>query len=281
MPELPEVETVARGMAESLTNEKIIELEQRRAGLRFPFPENLKRDVENNKVIDVKRRAKYIWMELSNNKTVIIHLGMSGKVLIHPKGSNLEIQKHDHLIFRTESGIVTVLNDTRRFGVVDIEDTNKINQHKFFNNLGPEPLSDDFNPDYLAQKLKGKNSSIKNALMDQSISAGMGNIYVCDSLYYTGVHPARTASSLTKKEIKELVQNIKTVLTDSIKAGGSSLRDYVQSTGEMGYFQKQWAVYGKDGDQCINCDCDIEKTGGVQKIKQSGRASFYCDKKQK
>lgn len=283
MPELPEVETVCRGLSAALPGRTIKGVRQNRADLRIPFPAELK-NIKDREVTAIARRAKYILMHFSNRQTLILHLGMSGSLVLTEKYMP---EKHDHLILLMENGVHVVLNDPRRFGLVELAATEDLAQHRFFRHLGPEPLDREFTPSYLAQKLKGKKVSIKLAIMDQRIVVGVGNIYAAEALFAAGIDPRRKAGSLKPAEIKKLVAAIRSVLKRAIKAGGSSLRDYVQADGELGYFQHQWAVYGREGQKCKGCicqladaSCNIRKTGGVKRITQGGRSTFYCPAKQ-
>lgn len=279
MPELPEVETVCRGLQAPLIGNRLIAVEQKRANLRIPFPEHLSARVTGTVPLRLYRRAKYLLLDLSSQDTLILHLGMSGCLLIQ-NDPLAPLQKHDHLILTTENNCRIVFNDPRRFGIVDLARTQDIEQHRFFKNLGPEPLGNEFNPPYLAEKLAGKTVPIKNALLDQRIVAGLGNIYVAEALFQSGIDPRRPAGRLSMRDIEHLVPAIRLVLEQAISAGGSSLRNYLQASGALGYFQHQWAVYQKAGQPCPGCTCDIARTGGIQKITQSGRSTFFCPIKQ-
>lgn len=279
MPELPEVETVCRGLAKSMTGEKLAGVETLRHNLRIPFPVDLK-TIAGAKVKNISRRAKYILIELDNKKTLIIHLGMSGRLVIQLEKEQGAPEKHDHMILNLKNGTRIVFNDARRFGMVDLANTAELQQHKFFAHLGPEPFDKSFNAKYLAEKLKTKKIAIKLAIMDQELVVGVGNIYASEALFRAGIDPKRAANKIRPDEISELIACIRAVLKQAIKAGGSSLRDYVQTDGELGYFQDKWAVYGKHHQPCKGCSCDIEKTGGIQKITQGARSTFYCPRKQ-
>ena len=279
MPELPEVETVCRGLAKTLPGHKIDAVTQNRGGMRIPFPPALK-TLSNVKVTGIDRRAKYILVHLGNQQTIILHLGMSGRLLIHLRGQKHAPNKHDHLILSMDNGTDIVFNDPRRFGLADLAETKALLQHRFFRHLGPEPLEKAFTPDYLLQKIKSKKVAIKLAIMDQRVVVGVGNIYASEALFSAGIDPCRAAGSINPVEAKKLVAAIRDVLKKAIKAGGSSLRDYVQTDGELGYFQHHFAVYDRQGQKCRNCTCNIKKTGGVQRITQGGRSTFYCPVKQ-
>ncbi len=279
MPELPEVETVVRGLKKPLTGHVISKADIRRKNLRYPFPKGLAKDIEGASVRNISRRAKYILIDLSNDKTLIIHLGMSGRMTVFDSRQD-SYQKHDHFVLRFDNNSEAVLNDARRFGIVDICDTDNLDAHKFFAHLGPEPLSNHFSPAYLQEKLLARKTPIKVALLDQKLVVGVGNIYASEALFDSQIDPTRPANSLNKPEINRLVPAIRRVLEAAIKAGGSSLRDYVQANGELGYFQHNWAVYNKKGQPCPGCTCDPFMTGGIQKITQGGRSTFYCPQKQ-
>jgi formamidopyrimidine-DNA glycosylase len=273
MPELPEVETVCRGLEQKLPSRKIIKVEQHRADLRIPFPKHLA-DIKNKTITGIERRAKYILIHLSNQQTLIIHLGMSGRLTVTP---DYTPAKHDHMVLTLDNKEKVIFNDARRFGLVDLAETATLDTHKFFRHLGCEPLDKDFAADYLAAKFQSKKIAVKLAIMDQQIVVGVGNIYASEALFLAGISPLRLCHTLTLPELKKLVGAIRKTLEKAIKAGGSSLRDYVQSDGNLGYFQHQFTVYGKEGQKCRNCTCD----SAIQKITQGGRSTFYCPEKQK
>ncbi len=273
MPELPEVETVCKGLRKEVLGSKITSAKNNRPNLRIPFPRNLK-SLKGSKIISVIRRAKYILINLDNNKTLVIHLGMSGKFTIT---KNYEPVKHDHMVITLDKGIKLVLNDVRRFGLVALSNTDNLEEHKLFKHLGIEPIEKEFNAGYLFKKLKNKKIAIKLAIMDQKVVVGVGNIYACEALYDSGINPKRSANNIKKDELKKLVASIKKILKQALKAGGSSLRDYVQADGTLGYFQNMTKVYGREGQKCKKCNC----RSGVKRITQGGRSTFYCTKKQK
>jgi len=278
MPELPEVETVCRGLAKALTGAKIVKADAHRPDLRFPLPKNLGARLKGRRVEDIKRRAKYILITLDEGKTLVLHLGMSGRMVISRKAAKPE--KHDHLVFSFSNGTFVHFNDPRRFGMCDLVATKDLEKYKLFRHLGIEPLGDDLTLAFLVAKLKGKKTSIKAALLDQRIVVGVGNIYASEALFYAGINPKRLAGKCTSAQIAKLVPAIRKVLNAAIKAGGSSLRDYVQADGELGYFQHHFAVYDREGEACKTCNCDVKETGGIKRITQAGRSSFYCARKQ-
>jgi len=281
MPELPEVETVCRGLARRLEGQVLTRAEARRKALRFPLPRNFAARLEGRRVLAVRRRAKYIIADLDDGQSLLGHLGMSGRMLLS-KGRPAVLDAHDHVILETADGWCLRFNDARRFGLLDLAPTKALAAHRLLADLGPEPLGRGFNGRYLAAALAGRKTSIKAALLDQRLIAGIGNIYASEALYHARIAPDRLAATLTPREAVALAQAIKNVLRAAIKAGGSSLRDYVQTDGELGYFQHRWAVYGKEGAPCPGCTCRTGgKTGGIKRITQAGRSTFYCPHKQK
>lgn len=280
MPELPEVETVCRGLRPVMEGFRIERLTLRRPDLRFPIPKDFAARVGGKIISRIERRAKYILMHLDTGDVVIAHLGMSGRMKT-VRGIPNDIEAHDHVEFAMQGGMTVTFNDPRRFGMLLLEYGDKLAAHKLLCDLGPEPLGDDFDGAYLAAQLKGKRTPIKAALLDQHIVAGLGNIYVSEALFYAGISPKRIAASVSRVRAEKLAAAIKLVLGKAIAAGGSSLRDYVQPSGELGYFQHQWAVYGRAGEACPGCDCNIKRTGGVQSMVQSNRSTFYCPRRQR
>ena len=279
MPELPEVETVCRGLAKVLVGARIVAATAHRKDLRAPLTKNLGAKLVGRRIIGVTRRAKYILIGLDDGHTLLLHLGMSGRMTLMRE--NAPLQKHDHISLSFDNGFHARFNDPRRFGYCDLIATNKLFAHKLLRSLGVEPLSDDFTPIKLAALLKNRKTAIKLAIMDQRLVVGVGNIYACEALFLAGLHPERAAGSCKPDEIRKLTAAIRKTLNAAIKAGGSSLRDYVQADGELGYFQHQFAVYGREGMQCPDCDCVISKTKGIRRITQGGRSTFYCPSKQK
>ncbi|MDB5478021.1 MAG: mutM [Alphaproteobacteria bacterium] len=273
MPELPEVETVCRGLRKSALGRTIEKTVLHRAGLRFPFPANFAKDVTGHKIARIDRRSKYILMGLENDGKILIHLGMSGR-LIFTDDNDYVPTKHDHAQFFFDNGTALLFNDIRRFGVMDYLTPGQT-KHKLLDDIGLDPFSDWVTPQWLFEALQKRRVSMKNALMDQNLLAGLGNIYVSESLFTARIWPERLSNTVTLAEAKKLVPAIRKVLTAAIDAGGSSLRDYVQTDGELGFFQDKFQVYGRTGKPCIRCKTPIEK------IVQAGRASFACPKCQK
>jgi len=269
MPELPEVETICASLEENIIGKKIADIFTSDKNLRLPFPENFQNQLKNQQILSVKRRARYILVNISKDLTMLIHLGMSGKLIYHdklPKNS----AKHDHCRINFNDKTCLIYNDPRRFGLIDLVEQQKINHHQMMKNLGPEPLSDEFNAKYLESALKNKKINIKTAMMDNKIVVGVGNIYINESLFESNISPLKPAQNLKLNELEILVKNIKKILKKAIKQGGSTLRDYVKLNGDIGGFQFDFKVYGRDNEKCSNCE-DV-----IIRIKQNGRSSFYC-----
>jgi formamidopyrimidine-DNA glycosylase len=279
MPELPEVETICRGLAVRLEGRRLIRVLQRRPDLRFALPAGFARRLKGRRIERIGRRAKYILIYLDDGKVLICHLGMTGRMLLGKGEPELEI--HDHVVFFVEGDITLRFNDARRFGFMDLATAAKLEKHKLLKGLGPEPLSPDFNGPRLAQALAGKRTPIKAALLDQRVVAGIGNIYASEALFRAGISPRRLARTVQGERAERLARAVTAVLEEAVAAGGSSLRDYVQADGELGYFQHRWQVYEREGRACPGCSCEIKTTGGIRRIVQSGRASFYCPRRQR
>jgi len=279
MPELPEVETVCRGLAMRLEKRRLVRVEQRRADLRWPLPRRFAARLAGHRIERIERRAKYILMHLDDGDVLLCHLGMSGSMLVGEGEPTL--LPHDHIVLHTDDGWYVKFNDARRFGMMDLVAGSKLGRHRLLAGLGPEPLDPAFDGPRLAAALKGKATPIKAALLDQRVVAGLGNIYVSEALFWAGLSPRRLARTVQGERAVRLVAAIKQVLEAAIAAGGSSLRDYVQTNGELGYFQHRWAVYDKEGHPCPGCDCAIAATGGIRRLVQSGRSTFYCARRQR
>lgn len=279
MPELPEVETVRRGLAAKILGQRLVAVEQRRADLRYPLPDDLPNRLVGRTVEAIDRRAKYLLLRLDDGMVLMIHLGMSGRMLL--ADGRQDPGPHDHLIFVTDDGTSLTFNDVRRFGMVDLVSSNALAAYPALASLGPEPLGDGFTPAVLSASLSDKRTPIKAALLDQRVVAGLGNIYVCEALFDAGISPRRLAKTVVGARADRLVPAIKSVLDRAIAVGGSSLRDYVQASGELGYFQHEWAVYGREGQPCRACDCDWQGNGGVRRLVQSNRSTFYCPRRQR
>ena len=278
MPELPEVETVRRGLLPVLEGQVIQRADVNRPNLRWPLPDRMADRLTGQRVTALRRRSKYLLADLSSGETLLIHLGMSGRMLI--SGTQLgqfhhdhpAAQKHDHVVLHMENGARITFNDARRFGAMDLMATVSAETHALLASLGPEPFGNDFNEPYLLSRLKGRVTPIKSALLDQRLVAGLGNIYVCETLYRARISPLRLAGAVKKPAVTALVPIIRQVLAEAIEAGGSSLRDFRQADGELGYFQKQFHVYGREGQPCETSGC----IGTIIRTVQSGRSSFWC-----
>jgi formamidopyrimidine-DNA glycosylase len=279
MPELPEVETVRLGLEKVLVGHRLSEVRIMRPNLRFPFPDGFQDALKNKRVERLNRRGKYLLVELDSLMTLVAHLGMSGRFKIFLSNPP-ELEIHDHVLFEIEGGASVRFNDPRRFGFMDLLETNKLKDSDILKNMGPEPLENEFSAPDLIKRLRGRRSPIKIVLLDQSVVAGLGNIYVSEALFRAGLSPKRLASNIHSGRAEALVFAIRKVLLEAISAGGSSLRDHRQPSGELGYFQHYFSVYGRAGKACPGCICDIKKTGGIKKIVQSGRSTFYCARKQ-
>lgn len=283
MPELPEVETVRAGLSPVMEGRTILKAAVNRPDLRFALPDRMAERLTGARVLGLRRRSKYILADLSSSETLLIHLGMSGRMLVtgaqiggfhhdHPAP-----QKHDHVILDMDGGARITFNDARRFGAMDLMPTATAEGHKLLRDIGPEPLGNQFNETYLAARLKGRAMPIKAALLDQKIVAGLGNIYVSEALFRAGVDPRRAAGTLKARQVAVLVSVVRDVLAEAIAAGGSSLKDYRQADGELGYFQHSFRVYDQAGEPCPTPGC----AGRIERIVQSGRSSFFCPRCQR
>lgn len=283
MPELPEVETVRRGLAPAMEGAVIARAAVNRPDLRWPFPDHMAKRLTGARVNGLRRRSKYILLDLDTGETLLVHLGMSGRMTVSgdPLGQFVhehpQAQKHDHVVLDMDNGARITFNDPRRFGAMDLLETATAEQHKLLSVLGPEPLGNDFHEEHLIAAFKGRNTPVKSALLDQGIIAGLGNIYVCEALFRAGISPKRKAGQIAAPRVAALVPIIRTVLEDAIRAGGSSLKDFRQANGELGYFQHAFDAYGREGQPCRRDGCG----GTIARITQSGRSSFYCGKCQR
>ncbi len=287
MPELPEVETVKRGLEPVLAHVHIIKVEQNRPDLRFPFPKDFVKRLEGQKVGTLSRRAKYLLIPLESRETLVMHLGMSGRVTIQKAGeqnlADLPNPVHDHVLLTLENGAIIRYNDPRRFGFMTLIKDEQMESHKLFADLGPEPLGNHFHARHLAQVAQNRKAPLKNFLLNQKTVAGLGNIYVCEALYRAGLSPQKQAHLLTRKNgsptkaAEHLVAMIKQVLREAVEQGGSTLRDHRLTDGTLGYFQHSFAVYGRENTPCRTQKCD----GTIKRITQAGRSTFYCPNCQK
>lgn len=280
MPELPEVETVMRGLEPVLNAARFERVQVRRANLRFPLPKNMVSRLEGREVIKLERRSKYILIRLDDGFVLVLHLGMSGRISIEVAENYDTPEKHDHVIFHMNNGRVVSYNDARRFGSMALVSGNELEVHEMFRNLGVEPLDGDLNAASLSAIAARRNVDLKTLLMDQRVIAGLGNIYVCEALFRAGLSPRRKAMTLARKDggagirSVRLVDAIQSVLREAIKAGGSTLKDHRQTDGSLGYFQHSFAVYGREGERCSTPGCGSE----IKRIRQAGRSTFYCGK---
>jgi len=283
MPELPEVETVRRGLSPVMEGQGIARARVNRPDLRWPFPPDLAARLTGARVLALRRRSKYLLADLSSGETLLVHLGMSGRMLVSgdPLGRFVHDhpapEKHDHVILDMEDGARITFNDPRRFGAMDLMPTAAAEAHPLLAKLGPEPLGNGFHEGHLAAAVAGRRTPVKAALLDQRIVAGLGNIYVCEALYRARISPRRLAGNLGARRVARLVPAIREVLRDAIEAGGSSLRDYRQADGELGYFQHAFDVYGREGAPCRTPGC----AGRVVRFVQSARSSFCCPRCQR
>jgi formamidopyrimidine-DNA glycosylase len=293
MPELPEVETVRRGLQPVMEGAKIVKAEARRGDLRFPFQKDFAARLQGQTVTGLGRRAKYLLADLASGDVLLMHLGMSGSFRIrqsgkqqapgdfhYPRGKD---EAHDHVVFQMSSGAEVVFNDPRRFGYMKVVARNAMDEEPLLQGLGPEPLGNEFDAAMLARACANKKTSLKAALLDQRVVAGLGNIYVCEALYRAHLSPRRLAATLATKKgepaehAARLLEAIHAVLNEAIKAGGSSLRDHRQANGELGYFQHSFRVYDREGEKCQTRGC----SGTIRRFTQNGRSTFWCPKCQK
>ncbi len=275
MPELPEVETVRRGLAAVMEGRRLAGVTVRHGDLRRPLPDGFAERLEGRSVVRIGRRAKYLLLELDDGGVLLIHLGMSGHVLIDPAGAAERTPgKHEHVVFEVDNGTRICYSDPRRFGLMDLIDGGAMDEYPLLAHLGPEPTGDDFTGPVLAARLKGRHSPIKAALLDQRLVAGLGNIYVCESLFRAGISPRRSAHTVQGGRADRLAAAIREVLAAAIKAGGSTLRDHVAPSGEIGYFQHSFKVYGCEGAPCPTKGCGA----AIGRLVQSGRSTFFCSR---
>jgi formamidopyrimidine-DNA glycosylase len=288
MPELPEVETVRRGLEPAMVGARIVAVEQRRPDLRFPFPERFAERLQGQEVMALGRRAKYLLADLSSGEVLVMHLGMTGRFLVNQNGATFTPgefydeaggeRTHDHVVFRLSNGAVVTYNDARRFGFMDLAPRSALAESRHFRNVGIEPLGNELSGEAIARLFHDRRAPLKAALMDQRLIAGLGNIYVCEALFRAGLHPQAPAGRLAtptgrpREKAHRLAEAIRDVLTEAVEAGGSTLRDYTQTDGSLGYFQHSFRVYDREGEACMTPDCG----GTVKRLVQSGRSTFYC-----
>lgn len=282
MPELPEVETVRRGLLSSLEGHRITHVLARRPDLRFALPDHFKDRLEGARVTHLRRRAKYMLAELDTGETLVIHLGMTGRFEVEEHGKTHkpgafahragDIDKHSHVVIDTDAGRRLTYNDARRFGFMGLIPTARLADHPWFKGMGPEPLGPDFNAAYLAGALQGRSQAIKTLLLDQRIVAGLGNIYVCEALHRSHISPLKAGGQVTKARLAALVDAVRQVLEEAIEAGGSTLRDFQAADGSLGYFQHRFQAYGREDEPCLTPAC----RGVIKRKVQGGRSTFYC-----
>jgi formamidopyrimidine-DNA glycosylase len=291
VPELPEVETVKRGLEPALLGRSFQRIELRRKNLRFDFPEGMAEAMQGAKIEALERRAKYILVHCSNGKTLILHLGMTGRfTIVKPDGQSFEpgafyyeaggfaeLGTHDHVVWHLDDGVRIIYNDARRFGFMDWADTHTRDAHKLLCDIGVEPLGNSFHLDHLVEKLRGKKAPMKATLLDQHVVAGLGNIYVSEALFRAKISPKLEAEKLVKSRgpdarLEHLVRHIKDILNEAILAGGSTLQDFQNTAGEKGAFQQRFQVYDREGEPCVTAGCN----SSIKRIVQSGRSTFYC-----
>lgn len=278
MPELPEVETVRRGLATVLDGAVLTNVVLRRRSLRVPIPDDFESRLIGNRVVRLARRAKYLLIEMEDGTVVIGHLGMSGRMKIHRGDPDIP-GPHDHADFVTEAGVTVRFTDPRRFGLLLLSTIEEIDEHKLMRDLGPDPLSNAFNAVTLAERLAGRATPLKAALLDQRTVAGLGNIYVCESLFRAGLSPKRLARTVGPARAEALAASIRAVLTEAVAAGGTTLRDHISPEGELGYFTQSLTVYGREGETCPGCTCGGKNS--IRRIVQSGRSTYYCSVRQR
>jgi len=282
MPELPEVETVRRGLLSSLEGHVITHVLARRPDLRFPLPEHFAERLQGARVKALRRRAKYMLADLDTGETLVMHLGMTGRFEIQEMGGSIkpgafalkapEGDKHAHVVIDTDAGRRLTYSDARRFGFMDLIGTAALDQHPWFAGMGPEPLGPDFTPAYMAEVLKGRTQAIKTLLLDQKVVAGLGNIYVCEALHRTGISPFREGGKVSRAKLEQLVPAVRETLEEAIAAGGSTLRDFQAADGSLGYFQHSFKAYGREDQPCLTPGC----RGVIRRKVQGGRSTFYC-----
>lgn len=283
MPELPEVETIRAGLQARLAGRVLSRVDQRRKNLRIPFPPRFADRLEGLRLEGVGRRGKYLLWHFAGGRVLIAHLGMSGRMVIRdggfPAPDPPDPDPHEHVVLEFAGGVSVAYRDPRRFGLMTLADEANLEAHPLLAQMGPEPLGPGFDGAVLSRAFRGRRAPVKALLLDQRVVAGLGNIYVCEALFRAGVAPHRAAGKLRAPRTRRLAEAVQRTLTDAIDAGGSSLRDYVQASGELGYFQNQWKVYGREGQPCGSCRAGARCR--VQRMAQSGRSTFWCPRRQR
>lgn len=279
MPELPEVETIKNAVCKAVGYCNIVDVIINQNRFRELIPDDFREKVIQTKITAYRRIAKYMVIDLSNGYSIIWHLGMSGRIKISDSVP-AEPEKHDHVLIKTDNGVL-IYNDARRFGLLTYCKTEELGKCHLLQGIGPDPFSEDFNAGYLKAKAKSRKTPVKVLLLDQKVVAGIGNIYASEALFDAGISPLRPADKVTPKECGKLVESIRRTLQKAIDAGGSTLKDYRRPDGSEGYFQFRHCVYNKTGQRCPGCRCNLQETGGIQKVIQAGRSSFFCPVKQR
>lgn len=274
MPELPEVETIKNAVEKVINGARILSAKVRQPRLREMVPNDFAERIRGAKILGLKRIAKYMIITLDNGLSIIWHFGMSGKIKTESEEPSI-LDKHDHIIISTDKGVI-IYNDTRRFGLVTLCESANLKNHHCFKRIGPDPWDDDLTVEYLLTKLRNRKTAIKIALLDQELICGIGNIYASEILYKARILPQRKSESITATEAERIIFYTREILSESIKAGGSTIHDYKRPDGDIGYFQQKHCVYNKTGQRCPDCCCDIAKSGGIRKDVQGGRSTFYC-----
>lgn len=279
MPELPEVETIKNTVAAAISGAKIVRIQIFQPQLRERIPDDFTARVSNLRITNLRRIAKYMIMDLDKDLSILWHFGMSGKIKITDCWPQT-LDKHDHLIIQTDKGVL-IYNDPRRFGLITLCESSQLEKCRYLCKIGLDPWDSNLTAEYLLQKFQHKKVAIKQALLDQEIVCGIGNIYASEILYKSRIHPQRSAESIRVGEAEKIIQYTKEILAEAIAAGGSTIHDYKRPDGNIGYFQEKHCVYDKKGYRCPECTCNINKTGGIQKITQGGRSTFFCPQLQK
>lgn len=274
MPELPEVETIKNAVEKAVNGGRILSATVRQPKLRETVPADFSERISGARIVGLKRIAKYMVMNLDNGLSIIWHFGMSGKIKTEPAVPEI-LDKHDHIIISTDKGAI-IYNDPRRFGLVTLCESENLKKHHCFKRIGLDPWDENLTAEYLLAKFKNRKTAIKISLLDQEIICGIGNIYASEILYKARILPQRASESVSKREAEKIISYTREILSESIKAGGSTIHDYKRPDGDIGYFQQKHCVYNKTGQRCPDCRCNIEKSGGIQKDVQGGRSTFYC-----
>lgn len=274
MPELPEVETIKNAVEKFMRGATILRATVRQPKLRESVPADFEQRIRGTAILNLRRIAKYMLMDLNNGLTIIWHFGMSGKIKTESVLPPI-LEKHDHIIIESDKGVL-IYNDARRFGIVTLSESDTLMQHRCFKHIGLDPWDTNLNTEYLLQKLANRKCAVKLSLLNQEIISGIGNIYASEILYRARIRPDRPSESVSKTEAEAIIKNTRIVLQEAVSAGGSTIHDYKRPDGDIGYFQQHHCVYDKTGQPCPDCKCNIAKSGGIQRIVQGGRSTYYC-----